>query len=110
MKTKILLLGILLCLHSGANADDDCCPEHPFCGAEYFFKQGDFFFERCGHYFPVYQYRWFNKLISQEDRYREWKVWYHEYPNDKLACCFYPAKGHYRMHTREGLSVEHYFE
>lgn len=104
MSKRIWLIISLLFITTGAQA------EHPYCHANYFFENGYFFFEKCGDYFPVYQNRRFDKLVAQEDRYRVWKIWYHEYPNNNLHCRFYPAQGHYRMYTHEGLSVEHYFQ
>jgi hypothetical protein len=104
MKGRMILIGSLLLVNSVVYAD------HPYCHANYFFKNGCFFFEKCGTYYPVYQNRRFDDLVAQKDRYREWKIWYHEYPNNKLEGRFYPAKGHYRMYTNRGLSVEHYFQ
>lgn len=104
MKGSIILASSLLLASSVGYSN------HPYCHANYFFKNGYFFFEKCGTYYPVYQNRRFDKLVAQKDRYREWKIWYHEYPNHCLHGRFYPATGHYRMYTHEGLSVEHYFQ
>jgi len=104
MRTKALLVGALLSLTSVGYAH-----EHPNCCANYFLKNGYFFFKQCGTYYPVYQDPRFCKLISHRARYRHYQQWHHEYPNNKLHCRFYPAEGHYRMYTNAGLSVEHYF-
>ncbi len=105
MNIKLIITGLLLSVSTGTLAD------HPYCHAEYFFKNGEFFFDQCGTYYPAYQdTRFYDRLISRKDRYRRWKQWHHEYPNDKLHCRFYPASGHYRLYTNKGLSVEHYFQ
>lgn len=101
---KTLLLATTLLMTSVCYAD------HPYCHANYFFKNGYFFFQHCGRYYPVYQNPRFNTLISQKALYRRWKQWYHEYPNCALHGRFYPAQGHYRMYTNSGLSKEHYFQ
>lgn len=103
MKQWIVLAGALL-------VSPLCQADHPYCHANYFFKNGYFFFYKNGTYYPVYQNPRFNTLISQKARYRRWKQWYHEYPNNALHGRFYPAQGHYRMYTNRGLSVEHYFQ
>lgn len=101
---KALVIGVLL------SASTVCYADHPYCHANYFFKNGYFFFEKCGRYYPVYQYPRFNTLYSQRARWRHYGIWHHEYPNTCLHGRCYPAKDHYRMYTNDGRSVEHFFQ
>lgn len=105
---KVLIFGVLMLLTTVCSAFD-YANNHPFRCANYYHQSGHFYFKQCGRYFPDYQYPRFCHLVSHKYRYENNHIFHHDYPACKLHCRHYPAVGFYRLYTRDGLSVEHYF-